>query len=167
VGASAAERSQSRKRHRVSSGSIPADGSSDSIDNSDECDLELDHGSGNAEKRKGIQQAPDWNVDEAYKKLQAFLDLNDLEEVSVVPGDGNCFFHAAIVVLVKVRPELRDVTHEQARAACVAYVYNNRQPGTEDLLRDLGFHSWEEWKERMGTLGVYCDYAMVEALAAV
>ena len=55
----------------------------------------------------------------------------------------------------------------RVRAACVEYVYQNQQPGTVELLKDLGMDDWDDYKEQMSQSGVYCDFATVEALAFV
>jgi len=143
-----------------SSESAQGDSSNSSI-SGDGSDAESDQEEG------GIEQQPDWNVDEAYERMCQFLAVNNLEIICEVPGDGNCFFHAAIVVLEKVYPHLKGLTHMRVRAACVEYVYHNQQPGTAELLKDLGVDGWDEYKEEMSQSGVYCDFAMVEALAFV
>lgn len=118
-----------------------------------------------SQEEEGIDQHPDWDVDDAYQRMCEFLAENNLEIICEVPGDGNCFFHAAVVVLAKVYPHLKRLTHMDVRKACVNHVYQNRQPGTEDLLKDLGMDDWDAYKEQMSKSGVYCDFAMVEAFA--
>jgi hypothetical protein len=147
-------------REDVQSEGIEGDSSNSSISD-DGSDAESDQEEG------GIDQQPDWNVDDAYERMCQFLAVNNLEIICEVPGDGNCFFHAAIVVLEKVYPHLKGLTHMRVRAACVEYVYQNQQPGTADLLKDLGMDDWDDYKEEMSQSGVYCDFAMVEALAFV
>ncbi len=144
-----------------SSSCSDAEGNADANDDHDDHD---DHGN---DDPMAIDQAPEFDVVRGHKLMLQFAAKNHLELICEVPGDGDCFCHAAVVVLPLVRPELAGLMHHQVRRACVDHVFANRMPGTELLLRDLGLRSWAAYRRRMSVPGVYSDSYMVEALAAV